>query len=185
MVIAEPCEVLSAPFQDTLIPICPLEDVLKEFPATYMVIEIKDSGERGKKAGEVLYDLLVKYNMQAYTIVASFDEETLTHFREVSTRTIPVSASESEARSFVITSKALVGVFYSPEAVAVQLPMEQSGINLAKKRVINQAHRHNMAVHYWTIDDPDDMELLIGMGADGLITDRPDLMNELLEELGY
>jgi glycerophosphoryl diester phosphodiesterase len=42
-----------------------------------------------------------------------------------------------------------------------------------------------MAVHYWTIDDKEDMRLLIENGADGLITDRPDIMLELLEEMGF
>ena len=41
-----------------------------------------------------------------------------------------------------------------------------------------------MAVHYWTIDDPEDMKRLIENGADGLITDRPDIMWEVLEEMG-
>jgi len=42
-----------------------------------------------------------------------------------------------------------------------------------------------MAVHYWTINDKEEMKKLIELGADGLITDRPDLMEEVLEELGF
>lgn len=63
--------------------------------------------------------------------------------------------------------------------------MEDSGFNLARKRVINSAHKHNMAIHYWTINDKEDMRLLIEKGADGIITDRPDILNELLDEMGY
>jgi glycerophosphoryl diester phosphodiesterase len=173
------------PFKDTIIPICVLEDVFKTFPGSYFVVEIKDREERGKIAGEKLHDLIQKYNLQERIIVASFDDETLLHFRDISDDKVPVSASEKEARQFVISSKALVGVFYGPEAVAVQLPMEQAGLNLAKSHIISSAHRHNMAAHYWTINDPEDMQLLIDLGADGLITDRPDLMNELLDSLGY
>ena len=98
---------------------------------------------------------------------------------------IPVSTSQKEATKFVITAKSLTGVFYAPEAVALQLPMEQSGLDLTTKRVINSAHKHNMAVHYWTIDNKEDMRMLIENGADGLITDRPDIMLELLEEMGF
>ena len=42
-----------------------------------------------------------------------------------------------------------------------------------------------MAVHYWTINDKEEMKKLIELGADGLITDRPDLMKEVLEEVGF
>ena len=65
------------------------------------------------------------------------------------------------------------------------MPRQNSGINLASERLINSAHRRNMAVHYWTINDPKEMKELISLGADGLITDRPDIMKEVLAEMGY
>lgn len=173
------------PFQDTLIEICALEDVFDRFRGSYFVVEIKDRDDRGEKAAEVLYDLIEKYKLKDRIIVASFDDETLSHFSEISGSSVPISASEKEAKQFVITTKALVGIFYRPNAVAVQLPLEQAGLNLAKGHVIESAHRHNMAVHYWTINDPEIMEELIDLGADGLITDRPDLMNDLLSKMGY
>ncbi len=42
-----------------------------------------------------------------------------------------------------------------------------------------------MAVNFWTIDDKEDMRRLIELGADGIITDRPDIMLELLAEMGW
>ena len=42
-----------------------------------------------------------------------------------------------------------------------------------------------MAVHYWTINEKEDMRDLIEKGADGLITDRPDIMLDLLKEMGW
>jgi glycerophosphoryl diester phosphodiesterase len=41
-----------------------------------------------------------------------------------------------------------------------------------------------MEIHYWTIDDPDTMEKLIDAGADGILTNRPDLLLNLIEEKG-
>lgn len=55
--------------------------------------------------------------------------------------------------------------------------------NLMNKRVIKAAHRKNMACFYWTINDPDEMRELIKLGADGIITDRPDLLKEIIDEL--
>lgn len=55
--------------------------------------------------------------------------------------------------------------------------------NLMHKQIINDAHRKNMAVFYWTINDPDEMRELIKLGADGIITDRPDLLKQIIDEL--
>ena len=46
-------------------------------------------------------------------------------------------------------------------------------------------HKNDMFVHYWTIDDKEDMRYLINNGADGIISDRVDLLLEVLEEMGY
>jgi glycerophosphoryl diester phosphodiesterase len=85
----------------------------------------------------------------------------------------------------VITTKSGMTLFYKPDAMALQLPMESAGLNLTRKRIIKQAHKRKMAIHYWTINNKEDMKLLIENGADGLITDRPDLMNEVLNEMGF
>ncbi len=55
--------------------------------------------------------------------------------------------------------------------------------NLMHTQIINDAHRKNMAVLYWTINDKPTMKLLIENGADGIITDRPDLLIEVINEL--
>ena len=173
------------PYREAFIPICKLEDVFDSFPDMYYTVEIKDTGDRGRKAGKLLKALVEKYQLQDRMIVASFDDETLTAFMGLDGISIPVSASQKEATRFVITAKSRTSILFSPEAVALQLPMEQSNLNLTTKRVIKSAHKHNMAVHYWTINDKEDMRMLIENGADGLITDRPDIMLELLEEMGF
>lgn len=53
---------------------------------------------------------------------------------------------------------------------------------LTHQQIVDDAHRKNMAVIYWTINDPDEMRHLIELGADGIITDRPDLLNAILTE---
>lgn len=47
--------------------------------------------------------------------------------------------------------------------------------------LIAGAHSRGLAVQPWTINDPGDMQRLIAMGVDGLNTDRPDLLMELVQ----
>ena len=60
--------------------------------------------------------------------------------------------------------------------------MEQLGINLATKALVDKAHAHNLAVHYWTINDIEDMRYLISIGADGIMTDYPHLLQQVYNE---
>ena len=64
-------------------------------------------------------------------------------------------------------------LFFSDGTCVLQLPTEQYGLNLATKSLIRKAHGHNIAVHYWTINDEDEMHYLIEAGADGIMTDYP------------
>ena len=47
---------------------------------------------------------------------------------------------------------------------------------------MDTAHKHNLAVHYWTINDPEEMRMLIGIGADGIMTDYPHRLAEVYAE---
>lgn len=55
-------------------------------------------------------------------------------------------------------------------------------INLTHRVMVNDIHRQGMAVLFWTVNDKDEMRHLVKLGVDGIITDRPDLLEEVLEE---
>ena len=55
---------------------------------------------------------------------------------------------------------------------------------MVTERFIRRAHRHGIEVHVWTIDDADEMERLLDLGVDGIITDRPAVLREVLERRG-
>ncbi len=50
-------------------------------------------------------------------------------------------------------------------------------------RFVREAHRRNIPVQVWTVDDPDDMRRLLSWGVDGIQSDRPDLLAEVLSEV--
>jgi glycerophosphoryl diester phosphodiesterase len=173
------------PYQNDTIPIGKLADVFTEFNDWELMVELKDRGEDGKKAAEVLAEMIETYDLKDNIVVVAFSEEVLSYFHEITDGEILIGTSEEETKDFVFTSLSAMEFLYRPEATVVAIPTKNSGVNLASKRVINSAHRRNMAVHYWTINEKEEMRHLIEMGADGLITDRPDLMKEVLIEMGY
>lgn len=62
----------------------------------------------------------------------------------------------------------------------IQVPVRQGALTLVDRRVINHVHWLGLLVHVWTINDPEEMERLLDLGVDGLITDRPALLQQVL-----
>ncbi|MEV4644266.1 glycerophosphodiester phosphodiesterase family protein [Saccharopolyspora sp. NPDC049357] len=65
---------------------------------------------------------------------------------------------------------------------AVQVPARHKGLEVVDERFVGLAHRWGVEVHVWTVDEPSEMLRLLDLGVDGLVTDRPDLLNRLLRE---
>jgi glycerophosphoryl diester phosphodiesterase len=173
------------PYRDSPIQLPRLIDVLNRYPEMDFIVEIKDAGENGKRAAERMQSVIANAGVADRVVVASFHDEVMKHFYEITSGQIPISGSEGEVKDLVFSGLTATEWLYRPRASLVQIPTESAGINLASKRVIKSLHRRDMAVQYWTIDDPAKMRELIDLGADGLITDRPDLMWDVLREMGY
>jgi glycerophosphoryl diester phosphodiesterase len=69
-------------------------------------------------------------------------------------------------------------------AQCVQVPPTTRGLPLVDERFVRTAHHHGLQVHVWTIDDPDEMTRLLDLGVDGIMTDRPQVLRDVLEGRG-
>ena len=78
-----------------------------------------------------------------------------------------------------------VNLFNSSDFACLQIPLSYDiGMEIAldKKTLVRRAQRRGIAVQYWTINDADEMRMLIEMGVDCIMTDDPKLMQEILDE---
>lgn len=69
-------------------------------------------------------------------------------------------------------------------APALQVPTHWNGIAVVTPRLIQAAHRRGSQVHVWTIDAPDQMHALFDMGVDGVMTDQPKVLRDVMTERG-
>lgn len=167
-----------------------LETLIISFPENNINVEIKQSGQIGLDALDAVIALLDRldpaYNTYNRIILASFHQEIFEAMQNLKKTTHPALMMSPE-QSGVITFYALhilgLNVFYKDPIFALQLPTAQFGINLSTKGIMRTAKRHNIAVHYWTIDDPEEMRRLILLGADGIMTNRPTLLKEIIDEI--
>ncbi|MFJ6427872.1 MULTISPECIES: glycerophosphodiester phosphodiesterase family protein [Microbacterium] len=61
------------------------------------------------------------------------------------------------------------------EIDALQVPERYGALKVLTPALLRAAHRHGVEVHVWTVNDPEDMRRLVGLGADGIVSDRADL----------
>lgn len=173
------------PYRANPVRIPRLEDIFAQHPNEFMVIEIKDGGETGKRAADKLMHFIRTYNMKEHVAAFSFSNEVMDYFHSINTDDVFTGAAINDGLSFVLGVRANPDTVLPIRVDVFAFPLDMFGIDLSSDTIIRAAHRHNAAIHYWTINDKDEMKTLIQKGADGIITDRPDLMQEALTELGY
>jgi glycerophosphoryl diester phosphodiesterase len=165
-----------------------LEDLIKAFPDNLINVEIKQSGATGLEAlAEVIRlmdDLNGSYQTYSRMVLASFHTEVYEQMMRYQKTTHPnlmISPEQSSVIRFYALQLLGLSLFYGDSISALQLPTSSFGLSLSHKAIIRNAHRHNIAVHYWTIDDPKEMRRLIDNGADGIMTNRPSVLKEVIE----
>lgn len=164
-----------------------LEELITSFPENRINVEIKQSGELGLKALEEVLRLLKKHNAFDRVVLASFHEELYAEYKKLQkSGEVPedfkFSPATDGATAFFILQMLNLDVFFADKVCVFQLPTEQIGFNLSTKSFVNKAHKHNIAVHYWTINEQDEMRRLVEIGADGIMTDYPHKLLEVYNE---
>lgn len=164
------------PYRGQGITVPTLEEVFQAFPSMPMNVEIK---QKDPSIAADLCDLIGDYDRQNLTLVASFDADTIKDFRDICP-SVATSLAESEVRLFYVLSRLFLSEAYSPPGEAVQVPEFSGGLHVLTGRFLDAAESRNMDVHVWTVNDASDMQRMIDLGVDGIITDYPDVLIELL-----
>lgn len=183
---------------------------IKDAPTSLLY---EEGSMRYEEAAQALVDLVIQYDLEKSVVLASFSDEVITYFMEHAPNSMYNAGVSEVTNFSVYSAffidffwKVKSQVLILPNRTSMS-PITGStarlldkipafirnniGIkvgdayepNLMHKQIINDAHRKNMAVFYWTINDPDEMRELIKLGADGIITDRPDLLKQIIDEL--
>lgn len=177
------------PRDETVFLATTLEELLTAFPENRINVEIKQSGELGLQCLDEVLRLLEEYDAFDRVVLASFHEEIYDEYQRLqASGEVPegfmYSPAYDAATQFFVLQMLKLDVFFTDELCVFQFPMEQKGFNLATEAFVNAAHDHNIAVHYWTIDDVEDMKLLIDIGADGIMTNYPHRLKEVYDSYG-
>ena len=114
-------------------------------------------------------------------MVASFDADSLKEFRSLCPQ-VATSAGASEAILFYGLQKLYLEAAYWPNAQALQVPETFRDLQIVNKRFIEAAHARNMRVQVWLVNDVTSMQRLLELGVDGIMTDYPQRLIEVLRK---
>lgn len=161
------------------------EEFYESHPDLLFIVEIKNEGEVGYEACRILSETLDKYpNYKGQIVVGTFHDEIEAELKAKYPELMR-GAPTGTAAKFILTQFLGVNLFDGGDFACLQIPMSYDvgiELNLDKKTIIRRAHRRNIAVQYWTINDADEMRELIELGCDCIMTDDPMLLKSVLEE---
>ncbi|HVT75643.1 MAG TPA: glycerophosphodiester phosphodiesterase [Acidimicrobiales bacterium] len=162
--------------------IATLREVLEEFPGVFLNLDIKQTAPAVEPYEHRVADLLREFDRTDDVIVASFDDRATDAFSAI--------APEIHTSCGTVLTTAIWQAVQDDAPLpathhrALQVPATFGDIVVVDERFVDRAHDHGLAVHVWTIDEPDEMERLVDLGVDGVMTDRPSVLEAVLQRRG-
>ncbi len=157
-----------------------MAELLEEFPGCRFNIDLKAMG-----AVAPLAELLARTASEDRVCVGSFSQRRLDAFRRVTGGRVATSASPPEVGLFLALPFGRAARFLTRRRVAaLQVPHRRGPLPVVTASLLRRAHAAAAHVHVWTVDEPSEMEELLDLGVDGLITDRTDLLKDVLIRRG-
>lgn len=159
--------------------IATLEEALAAFPEARFNIDIKTDA-----ALQPTIRSIRDARAEQRVLVTSFQQRR----RRRATRALPGAATSASTPGVVLC---MIGVRLHLAPVvrlalrhvdAVQVPRRRSGLTVVSPAFVSAVHRVGREVHVWTVNDPDEMSEVLGLGADGIVTDRCDLLSHIVQQ---
>jgi len=159
-----------------------LTDVLDAWPDINLNIDLKAPG-----TAEPLWRVIEERGLHDQVCVGSFSQRNISHFRRLSHGSVATAAAQVGTALARFGPGALTAIFRTPAdvfQVPPSIPVRGRSVPVVTRRLVDTAHRYGKQVHVWTIDDPGMMRRLLDLGVDGLVSDRIDVLKDVLVERG-
>lgn len=172
-IAALPFSVVAEARVDGREPIPLLEDLLGAFPDARVNIDPKHDD-----SVEPLIEVLERTAAVDRVCIGAFSDARLRTLRARLGPGLCTSMGPKEVARLRLD--AISGRVHPTPTGCVQIPESFRGVTVTNAAVVRAAHRAGLQVHVWTVDDPAAMNRLLDLGVDGLMTDRPAVLKEVL-----
>ncbi len=159
------------PFRGRGVGIPTLEEVATTFPDAALIVDMK-----APDLEELLAAAIDRLGLAERIIVGSFSDARLRRFRRLAGH---VATSAGPREVLATRTRAWARRASAGAADVLQVPMK-AGVRVVDAAFVAAAHAAGQHVHVWTVNDETEMRRLLALGVDGIITDRPDLLQRVL-----
>jgi len=160
-------------------PLVRLQTLYETFPDARLNIDVKSDDAVAATCAVVKAQGAVNR-----TCLCAFSHARLSRIRAV----LPGVATSASRREVIAVKFLPLPVlrrgWARPSGICLQVPARRGPLAVVTPRFLRRAHALGLQVHVWTIDDPVEMNQLLDLGVDGIITDRTDLLRDVLVERG-
>jgi glycerophosphoryl diester phosphodiesterase len=154
-------------------PIPRFDELLDAWPDVRINIDPKHD-----RAVEALAASIDRAGAVDRVIIGAFSDKRLARLRDLLGPALCTSLGPRGVAKLRAASYGLpVGSLPSP---CVQVPVRHGAVTIVDERFVRKSHQSGLQVHVWTIDDRAEMERLLDLGVDGIMTDRPEVLKQVL-----
>ena len=168
------------PFRGRGLRVPTLEEVLAAFPHVPLNIEVKQADPPIEPAVATVLD---RFAARERTLLAAEDGTIMARIRAAAPDVL-TSFSAPEVAEWVYRLRDGRLADYRPPGIALQVPPAFGDVALVTADSVTAAHRLGLEVHAWTINEEREMEALLDLGVDGIMTDFPARGFELFRRHG-
>lgn len=161
------------PFRGRGLRVPTLAELLDRWPAARWNIDAKSDGVVAP-----LIETLRRHGALGRVCIGSFSDRRLVRVRALAGGDVCTSMGQAAVSAAYLASRS--GHMPRLGADCVQVPPRWRGVTVVDARFVRAAHRARLPVHVWTIDDEPSMAHLLDLGVDGVMTDRPRTLRDLL-----
>jgi glycerophosphoryl diester phosphodiesterase len=155
-----------------------LDHLLEELPDALFNIDVKADA-----AVEPVLAVLRRAGAMGRVCLASFSDARLVRLRRLGGPRLLTSMGPRAAGALWLSGRVPVAGL-AVRGTLAQVPATQGRLRVVDERFVRAAHRRGVEVHVWTVNDAARMGRLLDLGVDGLVTDRPDLLRDVLRARG-
>jgi glycerophosphoryl diester phosphodiesterase len=167
----------SFPFRGRGVRVPRLEELLRRWPHARVNIDPKADA-----CVEPLVALLDRLGAWDRVNIGSFSDRRLRRIRSLSRGRACTSMGPRAVAVARVAS--LAGRLPRQGAQCIQVPIRHGRVRIVTAGFVRAAHRAGLPVHVWTVDDASTMSELLDLGVDGIMTDRPRVLRDVLAGRG-
>lgn len=156
-----------------------LDELLTAFPGVLTNIELKPTARMTGRLELAVAQLLARHGRTTDVIVVSFLDHSTELFKLLAPD-VHTAVGTVQAGLFKLSAEGALPGLPNPRYQALQVPIAFNGVAVTNEDFVANAHANQLAVHVWTINDRAEMEHLLAIGADGVMTDRPSVLEDVL-----